>query len=338
MLLSDHDLFVELRQLLKSPEKEWIEFKEAKNSFDFNELGEYFSAISNEANLKGKQYGWLIFGIKDNRDIVGTNYRHDREHLDSLKKEIADKTNERITFIEIYEIQVDLKRVVMFQIPAASSGVPTSWKGHYYGRDNESNVALGLHEIEIIRNGGHQDWSRQLCIGATIQDLDNNALEMARKKFKQKNEGKPIADEIDKISDIDFLNKAKVTINGEVTRACILLLGKSDSDRFLDGYTPTISWILQNSNGVVKDYAHFYIPFIQAVEDAFAKIRNLRYRYIPLQTSLFPNEVDQYDPYIIREILHNCIVHQDYNLRGRINIIESDDKLIFVNEGNFIPG
>jgi ATP-dependent DNA helicase RecG len=30
--------------------------------------------------------------------------------------------------------------------------------------------------------------------------------------------------------------------------------------------------------------------------------------------SLFPEEVDMYAPYIIRESLNNCIAHQDYEL------------------------
>lgn len=51
----------------------------------------------------------------------------------------------------------------------------------------------------------------------------------------------------------------------------------------------------------MKDYEHFSIPFLLAVNDVYNKIRNLRYRYITSQISLFPNEVDQYDPYIIRE-------------------------------------
>ena len=37
-----------LFSLIKENEKEYIEFKEAKNNFDFNELGKYFSALSNE--------------------------------------------------------------------------------------------------------------------------------------------------------------------------------------------------------------------------------------------------------------------------------------------------
>ncbi len=53
--------------------------------------------------------------------------------------------------------------------------------------------------------------------------------------------------------------------------------------------------------------------------------------------TLFPNEVDQYDNYILRELLHNCIVHQDYRLHGNINVMEYTDRLIITNEGNFIP-
>ena len=72
-------LFNELKTL--SSETEWVEFKEAKSSFSFKELGQYFSALSNEANLKGQPYGWLIFGVSDKtRKIVGTiNYRMGRE-------------------------------------------------------------------------------------------------------------------------------------------------------------------------------------------------------------------------------------------------------------------
>jgi ATP-dependent DNA helicase RecG len=54
--------------------------------------------------------------------------------------------------------------------------------------------------------------------------------------------------------------------------------------------------------------------------------------------TLFPNEVDQYDNYILRELIHNCIVHQNYRLHGRINVMEYKDKLTITNEGNFIPG
>ena len=92
-MTSPIDLQDKLRQLRVLPsETEWIEFKEAKNNFDFDDLGKYFSALSNEANLKNQSSGWLVFGLRDKpipRQIVGTNYRPQRPDLDSLKEEIA---------------------------------------------------------------------------------------------------------------------------------------------------------------------------------------------------------------------------------------------------------
>jgi ATP-dependent DNA helicase RecG len=54
--------------------------------------------------------------------------------------------------------------------------------------------------------------------------------------------------------------------------------------------------------------------------------------------SLFPEEVDQYEPFTIREALNNCIAHQDYRISGRINVIELPDQLVFTNRGSFLPG
>ncbi len=57
------DLLFELLHLPK--ESEWVELKESKRNFHFDDLGKYFSALSNEANLKNKDCGCLIFGIND---------------------------------------------------------------------------------------------------------------------------------------------------------------------------------------------------------------------------------------------------------------------------------
>lgn len=69
----------------------------------------------------------------------------------------------------------------------------------------------------------------------------------------------------------------------------------------------------------------------------YAKIRNLKYRYLR-EGTLFPEETDQYEPYSIREALNNCIAHQDYTLAGRINVIEREESLTFTNLGSFVPG
>ena len=53
--------------------------------------------------------------------------------------------------------------------------------------------------------------------------------------------------------------------------------------------------------------------------------------------ALFPLEVNQYDDWVFREALHNCIAHQDYSLCARISVVEFPDHLVFHNRGTFIP-
>ena len=83
-------------------------------------IGKYFSALSNEANLKGVKNAWLVFGVKDNdKSIGGSRFRTSPADLHSLKAEIANHTTGRLTFIDIYEVSTTDGRVVMLEIPAA---------------------------------------------------------------------------------------------------------------------------------------------------------------------------------------------------------------------------
>lgn len=328
-----------LNEILSLPaENEVAEWKEAKNGFDSRKLGKYFSALSNEANLKDKKSAWLVFGIKNDKTIVGTNYRKDPIGLNSLKSELAKNTTTGISFIEIYETEKNGKRVILFEIPAAPKGIPIAWQGHYYARDNEDMSPLSIEKIERIRAQAKlKDWSAEICEGAIIKDLDPAAINMAREGFGRKNQSINPSD-IAAWSDEVFLNKAKITINGKITKTAIVLLGKPESEHFINPSCAKISWILKDKDGVEKDYEHFNCPFILAVDNVYKKIRNLRYRYISDKT-LFPDEIDRYDPQTIREAVNNCIAHQDYELGGKINVVENeDDSLIFSNLGSFIPG
>lgn len=324
-----------LDELLLNTENECVEFKKAENNFDIDILGKYFSALGNEAILKNKQYSWIVFGIDDKtHKLTNTNFYSDN-NFNKVKKQITDNTTDNIGFIEIYEFMRNGKRVIMFQVPAAS-GTPINWKGFPYGRNGESIAPLTSNKIEQIKATANYDWSRQVIEGATIDNLDRDAIRVAREQFKSKYKGKSIANEVDNLSDIDFLNKVKLTLNSKITMACMLLLGKNEDDYLMNGYTPKMTWKLYDDFNVI-DYEHFGIPFIVNVENLKSKIRNLRYRYMVNDNTLFPNEVDQYDNYILRELINNCIVHQDYKLRGNINVMEYKDKLIITNEGNFIP-
>ncbi|MGX5858603.1 RNA-binding domain-containing protein [Dyadobacter jiangsuensis] len=320
--------------LLLSTENEVVEFKEAKTQFDRDKLGQYFSAISNEANLKGIASGWIVFGVKDDKTVVGTTISD--AQLNDYKNEIAQRTSPRLTFDETARVEVAGKTVILCRVPAAPQGQPVSWKGHYYGRDGESLGALNQREYDSIRDQRTVfDWSAQIIQEATLDDLAQEAILKAREQFKLKNPG--IVHEIESWNDEVFLNKAKITIQGKITNAAIILLGKPESQHFISPATTIISWILKDRDNLEKDYQHFSCPLILNVDAVYAKIRNLKFRYLQ-EGTLFPDEVDQYDPYIIREALNNSIAHQDYTLGGRINIVEKESgELIFSNLGAFIP-
>jgi ATP-dependent DNA helicase RecG len=140
---------------------------------------------------------------------------------------------------------------------------------------------------------------------------------------------------VDQWGDRDFLNKSRVCIQGQITRAAIILFGRPEASHFLSSATARITWVLKDEKG--QDYKHFYPPFILAVDQVFARIRNNNYRYLPNAT-LFPVEITQYDPWVIREVLHNSIAHQDYTKGGHINVVEEPDSLLFTNLGDFLPG
>ena len=334
-MYSAEQLIAKLDQYLVMPsEIEWLEFKEAKKDFHFNELGKYFSAISNEANLKDQQSGWIIFGIKDQppRQIVGSQYR-DAAGLVRLKHEIAQQTN-GLTFQEIYELNLPQGRVLMFQIPAAPAGMPTSWQGHYYGRDGESLGALSIQELDLIRHQiGHLDWSAEICNEATISDLDEEALRIARVKFQNKHKGSRDID-VEKWDNATFLDKVKLTKNGKITRSAILLVGKPESSHFVNPHPAQISWKLDAEE---QAYAHFGPPFLLSVEEVFRHIRNIRFRFQPAN-QLIPIELSKYDQKIVLEAINNCIAHQDYTQCARIIVTEKVDRLILQNIGGFYDG
>ena len=337
MIYTDSQLKEKITQMIESFESEVIEFKEARTNYSFNDIGKYFSALSNEANLRGLQEAWLVFGVSDDKRYVGTEFRK-QGNLQNLKKEIVNGTNERLTFLEIYELTVEKCRVIAFQIPPAIRGIPTTWQGAAYAREHESICPLPMNKVDLIRSQIGMDWSKEIVEEATIEDLDEEAIKKARELFsKRQNDRKKAQEVLRNLSDIEVLNKAGITIKGKITRTALLLLGKSEAKYFFDGFIPRITWTLYNADNSVKAYEHFDIPMLLAVDKVYSKIRNEKYRYIAGQQTLFPDEVDQYEPELIKEIIHNCIAHQDYRLRGKINVEEFEDRLVFINEGAFIP-
>lgn len=327
-----------LHSLIQHKESEVVEFKKAENNFDFDDLGKYFSALSNEANLRGLPFAWLIFGYDEKKhEIVGTYYKDGEGALNKLKHDFTNHTTDGQTFREIIPVEVDGKRILMFKIPASPRNIVMKWKGIAYGRDGESLKPLNQSKQDEIRNQTpYRDWSAEIVPNATLDDLDEVAIAKARKMFKKVHSRIPVA-EVNAWSDEKFLSKCGLMIDGKLTRAAIILLGKSFSEYLLRPAVVQVTWTLRDKNKDVVDYEHFSVPYILTVDEILAKIHNLTLREMPGGT-LFPDTMKQYDDYTIREALHNCIAHSNYQLQQRINFVENPGCLYYSNAGSFIPG
>lgn len=327
------------RDLISHKESEIIEFKKAENSFDFDDLGKYFSALSNEANLRGYDFAWMIFGYDEKRhEIVGTSYKNGEGALNKLKHDFSQHTTDGQTFREIIPIEVEGKRVLMFKIPASPRNIVMKWKGIAYGRDGESLKPLNQAKHDEIRHQTPEpDWSAEIVPDSTIDDLDELALATARIMYKKVHGSMIPANEIDEWSVQEFLSHSEMMRNGKLTRAAILLLGTPLALQKMHPANAQITWVWKDVNGEIVDYEHYTVPYILTVDKIFAKIRNKTMRELPGGT-LFPDTMKQYEDYSIREALHNCIAHQDYTLGGRITLVENDGFLYYSNRGSFIPG
>jgi len=224
----------------------------------------------------------------------------------------------------------------MFEIPPAPHGLPMSWQGHWYGRDGESIGALNQSKLDAIKAKGVPDWTAGIIQEASMADLDSVAILAARVGFKRKNANSHLAMECDDWDDGTFLGKAKLTRSGKIARATLLLLGKKEAAHWLSPADARMSWILKGPGDTDVDYQPFEPPFLLNTEALYNKIKNITYRIMP-SGKLFPVELLKYDTWVMREVLHNCIAHQDYTMHGRINVIEHEESLTLTNLAGFIP-
>ena len=339
--LLEHLLYI-ARKRREAGETEWLEFKtnisESHSSITYEGVGKYISGISNVACLKDKAYGYLVLGIQNGTwDIVGTNLHMHETKIGNQDYELWLRKNlSPIISFDIEEFDYKGSHIIIFVIPATNTD-PVNFKGEAYIRVG-SNLTKLKDFPDYIRRiyNSQKDWSGEIIEDATFDDLDTEAIAKAREWYANKHEH--LREEMKSWDDVTFLNKARITKKGKITNTAILLLGKSESEHLISPAIARIRWILKDSNGNERDYCIETCPFVLAVSRIFAKIRNLKYRYMnPSLLELVPDELDTYDPFTIREALNNAIAHQDYSYHGMINVIEHEDRLIFSNVGGFIP-
>ena len=328
-----------LDALLSQWENEVVEFKRGGRGFSTGEIGEYFSALSNEANLARFPRAWLVFGVDNKtRKVVGTDYDATAESLNrpgGLKYQITQRTDPGVCFNNVHVLDHPDGRVILFEIPAAPKGIPIAWNGHYYARSGENLVALGLDKLDAIRRQGtKEDWSASVVPDATVADLDEEAIILARKGYAEKHAKSVSRAEVDGWQLRTFLDKARLTREGEITRAALLLVGKEFSTQKLSPLAPQLVWKL-----VGEECANeiFRPPYLLTTTRLFSRIRNVQVRMV-VKGTLHQIEVPKYSDKMVLEALHNCIAHQDYTRSGRVIVTEYVDRLALESQGNFYYG
>ena len=317
-------------------ETEWLEFK--RNRCEPQQLGEYLSALANSACLSDRPMAYLIFGIDDEtHEVVGTNfdpYNTKAKGNQDLLPWLAAGLHPNTGF-EPRIVDYPAGRVVVFEVGPARDQ-PVNFYGTAHIRVGTSKTKLSNHPEKARAIWTHgSDWSAEVCERASLDDLDPEALAKAREQFIVRHPSQ--AAEIEGWDDTTFLNKARVLKQDTMTNASLLLLGRPESSALLVPAVARISWVLKDGHNRELDYEHIEPPFLLAGDRLLQRIRNLTVRALPNGT-LFPKEFTQYDPWVIREALHNSIAHQDYRLRGRIVVVEFPDRILLTNVGDFLPG
>ena len=317
---------------------DWKEYKNLKNSLCGHEGDDVVSYVSAISNMNG---GAIVIGIKDKTfDVVGIqdfgNYT-----IESAKAKIVEKCrNLPSEDLNIDELKAeDTGEIVwIVTIPKHKPRLPVyahnkAWQriGDSLTEMTEDRLQTILSELVIT-----DDWSVAVVDGATIDNLDPEAIEKARKEYVKRNPFRKA--EISAWDDAKFLDKAKITINGKITRAALVLLGKEESEHLLSPYVACIRWSLREVGSTQnKDYEILPMPMLLSVDRLYNKVRNVKYRLVR-PDSLFPDEMLRYDMFNIREPLNNAIAHQDYTKCARIEVVEyEDDHIIFQNYGTFLP-
>lgn len=315
---------------------EWKEFKSLKHAITGSKGDDVASYVSALANMEG---GHLVLGVQDGSlDLIGIQEFHGYTP-DNLPPRLLGKCSNldsESLKVEAFQTTDSDKTIWVIHVPKHKPRLPVYAHDQAWQRVGDNLVPLRPERRDSILAESiiDVDWSSEIILDATLDDLDGDAIRVAREKFGDKHQKSRFVEGVDDWDDATFLDKAKITINGKITRTAILLLGKHESSHYLLPNPAQITWKLDTEE---KAYEHFGPPFLLAGTELLKRIRNITYKIFP-DNELLATEVRKYETRVILEALHNCIAHQDYVRNERVLVTEKTDRLIFENGGGFFDG
>ncbi|MFA5829063.1 MAG: RNA-binding domain-containing protein [Candidatus Gracilibacteria bacterium] len=325
-----------LLKLLSYPsETEWVEFKE--NNYKPEVIGERISALSNSANLLEKDFGYLVFGIKDHdHQIVGTTFRPKQEKRGNelIEHWIFQMLNPKMDF-RIYEFECQGKFIVLFQVPAAIDR-PVLFQNKGYVRINSITRELKdfpEKEKKIWLNRGNRSFEKEIAQpNVSPQDvlklldysgyfsLTDQPLPSDTNGFLTKmEEDKLIKKNIDHydITNLGALLFAKDLKNFEtIRRKSVRVIIYKGKDR-----VQTIKE-QEGNNG----YAVGFAGLIEYVNNQLPGDEKIE-KALRIEKKMYPEIA-------LREIIANALIHQDFSERGTGPLIEIfEDRIETTNPG-----
>ncbi len=315
----------QLRQWLESPEGTNLEFKSAKNRFDFGELVEYCVALANEGG------GQVILGVSDRRPrtIVGSAAFTEPGRTEAG---LHERLRHRIP---VEEIQTPAGRVVVVHVPGRLPGSP--WQhpdGRYLKRAGDGLVSLGPDELKAMFDEIGSDFSAEVCQGADMRDLDASAIAAFRSRWAaREGDDRRLA-----WSDEQTLENAELLVGNRVTYAALILFGTHAAlGRHLDQCELVFEYRPTDASGPAADRREFREGFF-LWQDALWERINLRNDRQSYQDGLFRNELLTFDEASVREALLNAVSHRDYRSGSSIFVRQYPQRLEVVSPGGFPPG
>lgn len=305
-------------------ENEHLEFKEAKNSFEFDKLVKYCAALANECG------GSIILGVKDKmpREVVGTSAF---ENLERTKAWLVEKLRLRI---EAEEIRHRDGRVVVFTTPSRPIGMPIDVRGAYWMRAGEDLVPMTPDQLKRIFDEAGPDYSAEICTKAAFEDLAPKAVQNFRTRWHIKAK----RDSILKCTDQDLLRDAELITEAGITYAALVLMGTHGAlGRFLAQAELVFEYRSSEAAGPANQREEFRSGFFLWY-DRLWELINLRNDLQHYQDGLFMVDIPAFNEGAVREAVLNAVAHRDYRHGGNIFVRQFSKRIEIVSPGGFPQG
>lgn len=318
---------VDLAQLhawLGAGEDEHLEFKEAKNRYDFEELVKYCVALANEGG------GTMILGVTDKRPrrVVGSQAFSD---LERTKAGLIERLRLRI---DACAISHPHGRVVIFSVPARPVGVPLQYRGAYWMRGGQDLVPMTPDLLKRIFDEAEPDFSAEICRQATLADLDPVAVGCFRTMWQRKSGNRTL----EVLSDEQLLTDAELVVKGSVTYAALVLFGTRQAlGQHLGQAEVVFEYRSTEASGPAHQREEYRQGFFAYQDDLWGKI-NLRNDVQHFQHGFFVFDIPTFNEVVVREAILNAVSHRDYRLPGSVFVRQYARRLEVVSPGGFPPG